>query len=114
MRFEIILVGPEDDHRTYVELRLASLILPGSCFSAAMPVPAARRLRDQLTAHLDAAAAERHHVARNWVAGVVGRVMMSSDQDAGGAPGYSSTTQTGAEVPDPAPAAPGGGSEPAP
>ncbi|MGQ0777016.1 MAG: hypothetical protein ACT4NY_21805 [Pseudonocardiales bacterium] len=90
VRFEITLVSPEDDYLTYVELRLASLIFAGSCFYAAMPVPAARRLRDQLSAHLDA---ERHQVDRN---GVVGRVLMSSGLHASAAPESSSTTETGA------------------
>ena len=71
VRFEITLVRPEDDYRTYVELQLASLALKDVVY-AAMPVPSARRLRDQLSAQLNAA-------ALNWVGGLAGRVMTGSD-----------------------------------
>jgi hypothetical protein len=54
MRFEIQLVDPADDSTVYVELRLQNLRFATSRFYGAFPVDTARRLRDQLTAHLDA------------------------------------------------------------
>lgn len=77
VRFTITLVGPEDDYRTYVELILTSLELKGAVVYTAMPVPGARRLQDELSAQLDAAAPGTRH----RVTGMVGRVMTSSDLD---------------------------------
>lgn len=55
VRFETCLISPEDD-TTYLELRIKDLRLSWRCVNAYLSVPAARRLRDRLNAHLDAAA----------------------------------------------------------
>ncbi|MGH3720063.1 MAG: hypothetical protein ACRDRI_14725 [Pseudonocardiaceae bacterium] len=52
--FDSRLVDPSDAEIVYVELRLKSLGF-GSWFYGGFPLDTARRLRDQLTAHLDAA-----------------------------------------------------------
>jgi hypothetical protein len=51
--FESRLLDPDDD-TTYLELRLRKLKIRDK-FSALLPLDVARRLRDQLTEHLDAA-----------------------------------------------------------
>ena len=53
MRFESRLLDPGDDDTTSLELRLRNLKLRDE-FSALLPLDVARRLRDQLTTHLDA------------------------------------------------------------
>lgn len=53
VRIETRLIDPADDLNVYVELCATSLMF-NSHFHAIMPTAAARRLRDQLTAHLDA------------------------------------------------------------
>lgn len=55
VRFETCLISPEDDI-TYLELHIKDLRLSWRCVNAYLSVPAARRLRDRLNAHLDAAA----------------------------------------------------------
>ncbi|MGH3718608.1 MAG: hypothetical protein ACRDRI_07155 [Pseudonocardiaceae bacterium] len=55
IRVESRLVYLADDPDTYLELRLTSLRLRLNDFFGLMPVTTARRLRDQLTTHLDAA-----------------------------------------------------------
>ncbi|MGH3772544.1 MAG: hypothetical protein ACRDRW_14305 [Pseudonocardiaceae bacterium] len=55
IRVESRLVDLADDPETYLELRLKSLRLTPNDFYGLIPVTTARRLRDQLTAHLDAA-----------------------------------------------------------
>lgn len=54
VRCESRLFDPADDSNVYLELHLQNLMLTASQFHLAVPVAAARRLRDQLTAHLDA------------------------------------------------------------
>ena len=54
VRCESRLLDPADDPNIYVELLLQNLRLTPSQFYGVVPVAAARRLRDQLTAHLDA------------------------------------------------------------
>lgn len=54
VRFESRLLDPADDSNIYVELHLQSLRFTASQFHWLVPVTTARRLRDQLTAHLDA------------------------------------------------------------
>lgn len=48
------LLDPADDPHVYVELSLRDLRLGGQ-FHGCLPLEVARRLRNQLTAHLDAA-----------------------------------------------------------
>jgi hypothetical protein len=48
------LLDPADDQHVYVELSLRNLRINDQ-FHVYLPLEAARRLRDQLTAHLDAA-----------------------------------------------------------
>lgn len=62
-RFESGLVHPLDDDRTYLELSVESLLL-GNSVHVVLAVAGARRLRDQLSAHLDAADGERHDGGR--------------------------------------------------
>jgi hypothetical protein len=57
-RFESQLLDPGDDDTTYLELRLRNLKIRDE-FSALLPLDIARRLRDQLTEHLDAAETTR-------------------------------------------------------
>jgi hypothetical protein len=54
VRFESRLLDPGDDDTTYLELRLRNLKLRDE-FYALLPLDVARRLRDQLTEHLDVA-----------------------------------------------------------
>jgi hypothetical protein len=54
VRCESRLLDPGDDDTTYLELRLRKLKIRDE-FYALLPLDAARRLRDQLTEHLDAA-----------------------------------------------------------
>jgi hypothetical protein len=55
VRFESQLLDPGDDEDVYLQLHLQCPRLRGNGFSWVMPVDTVRRLRDQLTAHLDAA-----------------------------------------------------------
>jgi hypothetical protein len=55
VRFESRLLDPGDDEAVYLQLHLQCLRLRGNGFSWVMPLDTVRRLRDQLTAHLDAA-----------------------------------------------------------
>ncbi|MGQ0773879.1 MAG: hypothetical protein ACT4NY_05595 [Pseudonocardiales bacterium] len=57
LRFESRLFFSEGDLplTTYLQLSIDNLRLPWRCVDAFMPIAAARRLRDQLTAHLEAA-----------------------------------------------------------
>ena len=55
VRFESRLVDPADDSNVYVKLPLRDLRFTIGRFCGALPVDTARRLRDELTAHLDAA-----------------------------------------------------------
>jgi hypothetical protein len=54
VRFESRLLDPGDDDTTYLELRLRKLKIRDE-FYALLPLDVARRLHDQLTAHLDTA-----------------------------------------------------------
>ncbi|MGH3898063.1 MAG: hypothetical protein ACRDTA_07355 [Pseudonocardiaceae bacterium] len=54
VRCESRLVDPADDADVYVELELQSLRFAANQFHGVVPVAAVRRLRDQLSAHLDA------------------------------------------------------------
>lgn len=54
VRFETALLDPGDDTTTYLELRLRDPQLRGE-FYGLLPLGAARRLRDQLSLHLNAA-----------------------------------------------------------
>lgn len=54
VRIETRLIDPADGLNVYVELCATSPRFKGSSVYAIMPTAAARRLRDQLTAHLDA------------------------------------------------------------
>jgi hypothetical protein len=54
VRFESRLLDPADDEHVYLELHLQCLRFRGNGFSWFVPVAAVRRLRDQLTEHLDA------------------------------------------------------------
>ncbi len=67
-QFKTGLLGPEDGPFTYLELELRSLL--GSVH-AILPLGDARRFRDQLSAHLDAAESGR----RNRVEGVDGQLL---------------------------------------
>lgn len=57
MRFEsrLFFLDGELPSTTYLQLSIDNLRLPWRCIDAFLPIAAARRLRDQLTAHLDAA-----------------------------------------------------------
>ncbi len=57
VRFESRLFFPDGEHppTTYLQLSIENLLLPWFFVDTFLPVAAARRLRDQLTAHLDAA-----------------------------------------------------------
>ena len=48
------LIDPADDANIYVELHLQNLRIKDNRFSWIVPLDTARRLRDQLTEHLDA------------------------------------------------------------
>jgi len=54
LRCETRLFDPADDEDVYVELHLHCLSLKGNGLSWVVPLDTARRLRDQLTEHLDA------------------------------------------------------------
>lgn len=54
VRCESRLLDPADDEHTYVELSLENLRLKWLRYHGILPVEVARRLRDQLTEHLDA------------------------------------------------------------
>jgi hypothetical protein len=54
LRCESRLLDPADDEHVYLELHLQCLRLRGNGFSWCVTLDAARRLRDQLTEHLDA------------------------------------------------------------
>ena len=53
LRFETSLIDPGDDDTTYLEMRLRDLKLWDE-FYGLLTLDTARRLRDQLTTHLDA------------------------------------------------------------
>lgn len=57
MRFESRLLLPDDERppTTYLRLSIRDRRLPWRHMDAFLPIATARRLRDQLTAHLDAA-----------------------------------------------------------
>ncbi len=57
VRFESRLFFPDGEHppATYLQLRIDDLRLTCRGVDAFLPIAAARRLRDQLTAHIDAA-----------------------------------------------------------
>jgi hypothetical protein len=57
VRFESRLLFPDGEHppTTYLQLSIENLRLPWRFVDAFLPIAVARRLRDQLTAHLDAA-----------------------------------------------------------
>ncbi|MGH3998916.1 MAG: hypothetical protein ACRDTJ_15850 [Pseudonocardiaceae bacterium] len=57
MRFESRLLFPDGEHppATYLQLSVENLRLTWRYVDTFLPIAAARRLRDQLTAHLDAA-----------------------------------------------------------
>jgi hypothetical protein len=55
VRCESRLLDPADDEYVYVELCLQNLRLKDNRFDWVVPLDTARRLRDQLTEHLDAA-----------------------------------------------------------
>ncbi|MGH4000771.1 MAG: hypothetical protein ACRDTJ_25285 [Pseudonocardiaceae bacterium] len=59
VRVETRLIDPADDPGAYVELSVQNLRFKTSQYYGILPVTAVRRLRDQLTAHLDAAKASR-------------------------------------------------------
>jgi hypothetical protein len=54
VRFESRLLDPGDDDTTYLELRIHDLAFLNQ-FSGILPLDTVRRLRNQLTTHLDAA-----------------------------------------------------------
>ena len=54
MRCESRLLDPADDEHVYLELHLQCLRLRSNAFSWCVTLDTARRLRDQLTEHLDA------------------------------------------------------------
>ncbi len=56
VRFESRLLFPDGEHppATYLQLHIDDLRLTWRGVDAFLPITAARRLRDQLTAHLDA------------------------------------------------------------
>ena len=51
---EMRLLDPDDDPQVYLELGLRDLRCRWSSYFGLLPLEVARRLRDQLTAHLDA------------------------------------------------------------
>jgi len=53
LRCESRLLDPADDEDVYVELHLQCLRFKGNGLSWVVPLDTARRLRDQLTEHLD-------------------------------------------------------------
>jgi hypothetical protein len=57
VRFESRLLFPDGEHppTTYLQLRIDNLRLTWRFVDVFLPITAARRLRDQLTAHLNAA-----------------------------------------------------------
>jgi len=57
VRFESRLLFPDGEHppATYLQLSINNLLLTWRFVDVFLPIAAARRLRDQLTAHLDAA-----------------------------------------------------------
>jgi hypothetical protein len=55
VRCESRLLDPADDEHVYLELYLQCLRIRGNAFSWCMTLDTTRRLRDQLTEHLDAA-----------------------------------------------------------
>lgn len=57
VRFESRLLFPDGEHplATYLQLHIEDLRLTWRCVDTFLPIAAARRLRDQLTAHLDTA-----------------------------------------------------------
>jgi hypothetical protein len=57
VRFESRLLFPDDEHppTTYLQLSIENLRLTWRFVDVFLPITTARRLRDQLTAHLDAA-----------------------------------------------------------
>ncbi len=55
VRFESQLLDPADDPNIYVALQLQNLRLKDNRFNWCVTLDTARRLRDQLTEHLDAA-----------------------------------------------------------
>ena len=54
MAVESRLVGPVDDSTVYVESSVRNLRLSWLRYDGYLPLEVARRLRDQLSAHLDA------------------------------------------------------------
>jgi hypothetical protein len=76
-RFETCLVSPDDEPSgiPYLALKMRSTSSRGFVHTI-LPLGDARRLRDQLSAHLDAAESGR----RNRVVGVAGHLLMSSDE----------------------------------
>ncbi|HKR49791.1 MAG TPA: hypothetical protein VJT72_09475 [Pseudonocardiaceae bacterium] len=54
LRCESRLFDPADDEHVYLELHLQCLRIRGNTFSWCVTLDAVRRLRDQLTAHLNA------------------------------------------------------------
>ena len=78
-RFRTGLVSAEDEHSgtACLELELHSVLTRGGVY-ALLSLWDARRLRDQLSAHLDAAESGR----RNRVLGVKGHLLTSSDEPA--------------------------------
>ena len=54
VRFESRLLDPADESKIYVALQLQNLRLKDNRFDWVVPLDTARRLRDQLTEHLDA------------------------------------------------------------
>ncbi|MGB6164477.1 MAG: hypothetical protein WCF33_17895 [Pseudonocardiaceae bacterium] len=61
VRFESRLLFPDDEDPpvTYLLLSMEDLRLTWRCIDAFLPIDTARRLRDRLTAHLDAADSSR-------------------------------------------------------
>ncbi len=57
VRFESRLLFPDGEHppATYLQLHIKNLRLTWRFVDAFLPIATAQRLRDQLTAHLDAA-----------------------------------------------------------
>jgi hypothetical protein len=60
VRFESRLLDPSDDEHLYLDLDLRCLKLTGNGFRWVVILDTARRLRDQLTAHLDVAEGADH------------------------------------------------------
>jgi hypothetical protein len=59
--FESQLLDPSDDEQVYLEVGLQCLKLRGNSFRWVVPLDTVRRLRDQLTEHLDAVAEGADH-----------------------------------------------------